>query len=95
MRKYGINATLVRSNYQIYDKAACAVQMNSSRGEWFRTTVGIRHGCLLSPILFDIFLERIMADALEERDGKVSKGGRNITSLRFADDIDALRKSRS
>ena len=31
-----------------------------------------------------------MSDALEEHDGKVRMGGRNITNLRFADDIDAL-----
>ena len=31
-----------------------------------------------------------MSDALEEHDGKVSLGGRNITYLRFADDIYAL-----
>ena len=31
-----------------------------------------------------------MSDALEEHDGKASIGGRNITNLRFADDIDAL-----
>ena len=31
-----------------------------------------------------------MSDALEEHDGKVSIGGRNITNLRCADDIDAL-----
>ena len=31
-----------------------------------------------------------MSDALEEHDGKVSIVGRNITNLRFADDIDAL-----
>ena len=31
-----------------------------------------------------------MSDALEEHDGNVSIGGRNITNLRFADDIDAL-----
>ena len=31
-----------------------------------------------------------MSDALEEHDGKVSIGGRNITNLQFADDIDAL-----
>ena len=37
-----------------------------------------------------LFLERVMSDALEEHDGKVSIGGRNITNLRFADDIDAL-----
>ena len=30
------------------------------------------------------------ADALEEHDGKVSIGGRNINNLRFPDDIDAL-----
>ena len=31
-----------------------------------------------------------MSDALEEHDRKVSIGGRNITNLQFADDIDAL-----
>ena len=31
-----------------------------------------------------------MSDALEEHDGKVSIGGRTITNLRFADDINAL-----
>ena len=66
------------------------VQMNGSIGEWFRTTVGVRQGCLLSPTLFNIFLERIMSDAQKEHVGKVSIGGRNITNLRFADDIDAL-----
>ena len=30
-----------------------------------------------------------MSDALEEHDGKVIIGGRNITNLRFVDDIDA------
>ena len=87
MRKYNISANLVRTIEQLYDKATSADQMNGSIGEWFRTTVGVRQGCLLSPTLFNIFLERIMSDALEEHDGKVSIGGRNITNLRFADDI--------
>ena len=30
-----------------------------------------------------------MTDSLQEHDGKVSIGGRNITNLRFVDDIDA------
>ena len=89
MRKYNISANLVRTIEQLYDKATSAVQLNGSIGEWFRTTVGVRQGCLLSPTLFNIFLERIMSDALEEHDVKVSIGGRNITNLRFADDIDA------
>ena len=84
-----ISANLVCTNEQLYDKDKSQVQMNSSIGEWFRTTVGVRQGCFLSPTLFNIFLERIMSDALEEHVGKVSIGGRNITNLRFADDIDA------
>ena len=61
-----------------------------SMGEWFRTPVGVKQGCLLSATHFNIFPERIMSDALEEHIGKVSIGGRNITNWPFADHIDAL-----
>ena len=70
--------------------ASRVVLFNSSIGDWFRTTVGVRQGCLLSPTLFDIFLERIMTDALEDHEGTVSTGGSTITNLWFADDIDGL-----
>ena len=36
----------------------------------------------------NILLERSMTDALEDHEGTVSIGGRTITNLRFADDID-------
>ena len=39
--------------------------------------------------LFNMYLERIMTDALDH-EGTVSTGGRTITSLRFADNIDRL-----
>ena len=90
MQRCNISAYLVCTSEQLYDKATSAVQMNGSIGEWFRTTVGVRQRCLLSPTLFNIFLERVMSDCLEEHDREVSIGGRNITNLRFFDDIDAL-----
>ena len=40
--------------------------------------------------LFNIFLQRIVTDALEDHEGTVSIGGRTITNLRFTDDIDGL-----
>ena len=46
----------------LYNKATSAVLYNGSEGDWFRTTVEVRQGCLLSPTLFDIFLERITTD---------------------------------
>ena len=90
MKKYNISANLIQVIKNLYDKATSAVLFNSSIGDWFRTTVGIRRGCLLSPTLFNILLERIMTDALEDREGTVCIGGRTITDHRFADDIDGL-----
>ena len=90
MKLYNINANLIKVTESLYSKATSAVFYNGSVGEWLRTTVGIRQRCLLSPTLFNIFLERIMTDALENHEGSVSIGGRTITNLRFADDIDAL-----
>ena len=89
-KKYNISSNLIRVIKNLYNTATCAGLFNSSIGNWFQTTVGVRQGCLLSPTLFNIFLERIMTDALEENEGTVSIGGRTITNLRFADDIDGL-----
>ena len=85
MKKCNISANLIRVINNLCDKATSAVLFNSSVGDWFRTTVGVRQGCLLSPTLFNIFLERIMTDALEDHEGTISIGYRAITNLRFAD----------
>ena len=87
MRLYNINDNLTRTIECLYNKATSAVYRDNNIGEWFRTTIGVRQGCLLSPTIFNIFLERIMA---EDHEGTVSTGGRTITKLRFADDIDGL-----
>ena len=54
-----MSANLVCTIEQLYDKATSAIQMNNSTGESFRTTVGVRQGCLLSITLFNIFLNRL------------------------------------
>ena len=87
MKKYNINASIIRAIQNLYDKAQSAVLFNGSTGEWFRTTVGVRQGCLLSPTLLYIFLERIICEALDDHEGSVGVEGRLITNLRFADDI--------
>ncbi|GFR59845.1 endonuclease-reverse transcriptase [Elysia marginata] len=90
MRKYYINSNLITVIENLYNKAKNAVFCNNNIGDWFRTTVGVRQGSLLSPTLFNTFLERIMTYALEDHFGIVSIGGRPITNLRFADGIDGL-----
>ena len=89
MKTYN-STNLIQVIKNLYNKITSAVFFNSSIGDWFRTTVGVRQGCLLSPTFFNIFPERIMTDPLEDQEGTVSIGGRTITNLRFADDIDGL-----
>ena len=87
------NGILRCQNYYLLlliSNPASAVQMNDSMGEWFKTA-GVRKGCFLSPTLSNMFLERIMSEAQEEHDGKVSIS-RNIIDLQFADDIDGVAK---
>ena len=93
MRLYNINANIVKVIQKLHERATSAVFLNNEIGNWFPTSVGVRQGCLLSPTLFNIFLERIMTDALKDHEGTVSIGGRPISNLRFADDIDGLAGS--
>ena len=81
MKKYNISANLIRVIKNPYDKATSAVLFNGSIGDGFQTTVGVRQGSLLSPTLFNIFLERIMTDALEDHEGTVSIWGRTMSVL--------------
>ena len=78
MRKYNINANLVRTNEHLYDNTNSAVHVNGSTREWFRTIVGVTQGFLLSPTLYNIFLKRNMSDAQEEHDEKIRLGGKPL-----------------
>ena len=90
VKKYNNSTNLIRVIKNLYDKDTRAVLFNSSIGDWFRTTGDVRQRCLLSPTLFNIFLERITTDAVEDHEGTVSIGGRTMTNVCFADDIDGI-----
>ena len=89
---YNIEDNLIKTIECLYNKATSAVYHDNNIGEWLRTTTGVRQGCLLSPTLFNIVLERIMAHSFEDHERTVSIGDRTITNLRFADDIDGLAR---
>ena len=66
MKLCNINTNLIEVIESLYSKATRAVYYNGSVGEWLMTTAGVRQGCLLSPTIFNIFLGKIMTDALED-----------------------------
>ena len=55
-KKYNISTNFIQVIENLYNKATSAVLFNNSIGDLFRTTVGVRQECLLSPTLFNIFM---------------------------------------
>ena len=51
----GIGGKMWRVLKNIYDKVESCVLVGIERTEWFSVNIGLRQGCVLSPILFDIF----------------------------------------
>ena len=55
--------------------------------DWFQIGKGVRQGCILSSCLFNLYTEYIMRNAgLEETQAGIKMAGRNISTLRYADD---------
>ena len=94
MKKHLMGTGLVRTVEALYTKNRNAVFTNNNTMDWFQTAGGVRQGCILSPTLFNIFLEQIMQDTLEDFTGTVSVGDRTISNLRFSDDIDLVAGTR-
>ena len=90
LRKFGIEEGLVTTIQALYSSSSSAVLLNNEVGDYFKTTVGVRQGCLLSPTLFNLFLENIMRETTHDFESTISIGGRVISNLRFADDIDLM-----
>ena len=90
MQTFNIDRKLIDIIKNLYDKASSAILRKGVIGEEFPTKTGVRQGCLLSPTMFNIFLEDIMQNALCCHNGTIKMNEIIITNLRFADDIDGL-----
>ena len=62
---------------------------------WFQIGKGARQGCILSPCFFNLYAKYIMQNArLNEAQTGIKIAGRNINSLRYADDITLMAESK-
>ena len=93
MQFFNYPAKYIRLLQALYDKSESAVRVNGELTDWFRTTVGVRQGCVLSPQLFNILLEVVMLYATHDSSIGVLINGLLINNLRFADDIVLIAES--
>ena len=71
LRKYGIDENIMRALEQLYTKSTSKVRVGAKFSEKFSCSVEVRQGCVLSPSLFNVFLEEIVNRSVEESTGGV------------------------
>ena len=61
--------------------------------DWFQIGKVVLQGCILSPCLFNLYIEYIMRNAgLEEAQAGIKIARRNMNNLRYADDTTLWQK---
>ena len=62
---------------------------------WFQIGKRVCQGCILSPCIFNLYAEHIMRNAgLDEAQAGIKISGRNINTLRYADDTTLMAESK-
>jgi hypothetical protein len=74
-----------------WNEEAC-VRTKSGETKYFKIRRGVRQGCILSPILFNLYSEYLVSEALNGLPG-IKIGGYVINNIRYADDTTLLAEN--
>ena len=78
----------------LYTGQEVTVRTGHGTTDWFQTGKGVHQGCILSPGLFNLYVEYIMRNAgLDEAQAGIKIARRNINNLRYADDTTLMAES--
>ena len=88
LKEMGIPNHLTCLLRNIYAGQEATVRTGHGTTDWFQMGKGVRQCCILPPCLFNLYAEYIMRNAgLEEAQAGIKIARRNISNLRYADDI--------
>lgn len=84
---------LVHLLRELYEGGTASVRTDDLLSDSFHPSAGVRQGCILSPLLFNIYTELVMRITLENWTDGVAIGGYKIANLRYADDTTLFASS--
>ena len=94
LKEMGIPEHLTCLLRNLYAGQEATVGTGHGTIDWFQIGKGVHQGCILSPCLFNLYVEYIMRNArLEETQAGIKIAGRNINNLRYADDTTLTAES--
>ena len=74
LKSFNIEEGLAKTIEPLYENPSSAVLLNSQLWDLFKTTIGVRQGCVLSPILSYLFLEKFMQKTLHDHHTSIPIG---------------------
>lgn len=93
LSQLGLDGRDLRIIGNLYWNQSASVRVDGQLTEEVSILRGVRQGCVLSPLLFNIYSEKIFSDALEGMCQGVVVNGVVINNLRYADDTVLLATS--
>ena len=93
LEEYGVSGSLIRAIASLYSKSRSCVRVLGRKSEYFSVGAGLRQGCVLSPLLFIIYMDRIVRRSLGQE--CIMIGRTKLSHLLFADDFAILAPSQS
>ena len=87
LKEMGIPDHLTCLLRNLYAGQEATVRTGHGKTDWFQIGTGVHQGCILSPCLFNLYVEYIMRNAgLDEAQAGIKIAGRNINNFRYVDD---------
>ena len=94
LKEMGIPDHLTCLLRNLYAGQQTTVRTGHGTSDWFQIRKGVHQGCILSPSLFNLYVEYIMQNAgLDEAQTGIKIARRNINNLRYADDTTLMAES--
>ena len=94
LQEMGIPDHLTCLLRNLYAGQEATVRTGHGTTDWFQIGQGVCQGCILSPCLFNLYVEYIMRnDGLDEAQTGIKVARRNINNLRYADDSILMAES--
>lgn len=89
---YNVDGNFYKNLKQIYSETKACVKINGLLTDWFSTHSGVLQGDVLSPVLFNSFIDGL-AVKLNESNAGIKISDYHISNLMYADDIALLANS--
>ena len=94
LQEMGIPDRLTCLLRNLYAGQEATVRTGHGTTDWFQILKGVHQGCILSPCLFNLYVEYIMRNVgLDEALAGIKIARRNINNLRYADDTTLMAES--